>query len=110
MKEEERMHARIITSLLCCTALFILSGCGIFKGADPSEATTRPDMDVALTSHNPVSLQNYRTARTYSAEGRFELAREHYLLAYAAAEGDAVLRVTLERELRAIDMMIKTLR
>ncbi len=102
------MHARTITILLCCIALLALSGCG--KNTAPSEGTAYPGAGVALTSHNPVSLQNYRAARTYSAEGRLELAREHYLLAYAAAEDDAVLRCALERELRAIDMMIKTLR
>lgn len=105
------MHARTITILLCGTALFALSGCSIFNGdSGPATGTAYPGTGVALTAHNPVSLQNYRTARAYSAEGRLELAREHYLLAYAAAEDDFALRDALERELRAIDMMIKTLR
>ena len=104
------MHARTITILLCAAALFGLSGCGLFRDSAPSEGTSRPGAAVVLTEHNPVSLQNYLAARAYSAEGRLELAREHYLLAYAAAEDDAVLRAALERELKAIDMMIKTLR
>ena len=101
------MHARTITILLFCAALLAVPGCGIFNGTPDS---SRPGADVALTTHNPVSIQNYRAARSYSAEGRYELAREHYLLAYAAAEDDPVLRTVLERELRAVDMMIKTMR
>ena len=105
------MHARTITIILCCATLFALTGCGLFQGSSsPSAGNSRPGADVALTGHNPVSLQNYRAARAYSAEGRLELAREHYLLAYAAAEDDAALRTMLEKELRAVDMMIQTLR
>lgn len=104
------MHARTITILLCCTALLALSGCGLFSGSSPSAGNTRPGADVALTEHNPVSLQNYKAARVYAAEGRLELAREHYLLAYAAAEDDHSLQAVLEKELKAITMMIQTLR
>lgn len=105
------MHARTITILLCCTALLALTGCGLFRSSPSSSAgNTRPGANVALTAHNPVSLQNYKAARAYASEGRLELAREHYLLAYAAAEDDASLRLTLEKELRAVDMMLKTLR
>lgn len=103
------MHARIITILLCGTALLGLLGCGAANTAS-SAGNSRPGAGIALTGHNPVSLQNYRTARIYAAEGRLELAREHYLLAYAAAEDDPALQDTLEKELRAVDMMIKTLR
>ncbi len=99
------MHSRIIVLLLCCTALLTVPGCG-------SAATDAscPGAGIELTRHNPVSLENYRMARSYAAAGRYELAREHYLLAYAAAEDDTPLRAALERELRGIDMMIKTLR
>lgn len=101
------MHARTIAILLSCTALLAFSGCSLFRGTPES---SRPGAEIALTNHHPVSIQNYRAARSYSAEGRLELAREHYLLAYAAAEDDPPLRDLLERELRAIDLMIKTMR
>lgn len=104
------MHARTILIMLSATALFALAGCGLFRSSAPSSGDAHPGADVAVTAHNPVSLHNYKVARTYSGEGRLELAREHYLLAYAAAEGDEVLRAELEREIRAVDMMIKTLR
>lgn len=104
------MHARTVVILLSVLALLTLAGCGLFRSSPSTEGSSLPDASVALTPHNPVSLYNYKTARAYSAEGRLELAREHYLLAYAAAEGDGALRAALEREIRAVNMMIKTLR
>lgn len=111
IRRGEGMHSRSIVILLSCMILLALSGCSWLRGfSSPSAGNSRPGADVVLTGHTPVSLHNYRTARMYSAEGRLELAREHYLLAYAAAENDNELRAVLERELRAVDMMIKTLR
>ena len=105
------MHARIIAILLCGTALLVFSGCGLFRDAPfPEAREAQPGAAVSLTGHNPVSLHNYKTARAYSLQGRFELAREHYLLAHAAAEGDFALQDMLEKELVAVDRMIKTLR
>ncbi|MDR3074292.1 MAG: hypothetical protein LBV01_06180 [Deltaproteobacteria bacterium] len=104
------MHMRIIVIILSCAALVALSGCGLFQRSSPAAGDSRPGKDVALTAHNPVSLHNYRVAREYSVAGRYELAREHYLLAYAAAEGDAPLRDTLSKELKAVDSMIRALR
>ena len=104
------MHARTVVILLGALALLTLPGCSLFGSTPSTAGSSYPESGVALTPHNPVSLYNYKTARAYSAEGRLELAREHYLLAYAAAEGDGPLRAALEREIRAVNMMIKTLR
>lgn len=105
------MHLRTIALLLCCAAFPALAGCALFQGdATPPERGSRPGAAVALTRHNPVSIHNYKTARDYAAQGRYELAREHYLLAYAAAGDDVVLRDALTRELEAVDMMLHTLR
>lgn len=104
------MHARTAVILISALAFLTLAGCGLFQSSPSTAGSSLPDAGVAITPHNPVSLYNYKTARAYSAEGRLELAREHYLLAYAAAEGDGPLRAALEREIRGINMMIKTLR
>jgi len=91
--------------------VFALAGCGIFQGSPaPSGSASIPGADIALTEHNAVSLYNYRTAREYSAQGRYELAKEHFLLAYAAAGDDVILRDMLARELESVDLMIRTLR
>lgn len=104
------MHARTLAILLSALALLTLAGCSLFQSSSSTAGSSRPEAGVAITPHNPVSLHNYKAARAYSAEGRLELAREHYLLAYAAAEGDGPLRAALEREIRAVNMMIRTVR
>jgi|GEM_PF-1858624 len=104
------MHARTVAILISVLALLTLTGCSRSNSSPSTAGSSYPESGVAITPHNPVSLYNYKTARAYSAEGRLELAREHYLLAYAAAEGDAPLRTALEREIRAVNLMIKTLR
>lgn len=64
---------------------------------------------VDVTSYNPISLKNYRLGRDYVAAGRYELAREHYLLALASADSPE-LKTALSNELCAVNLMIKTLR
>ena len=51
----------------------------------------------------------WNQARYFQAQGRYELAREHFLLALAAARTDAE-RDMLDQELRTVDLQIKTLR
>ena len=93
------------------TLALALAGCASKEEpASVGNTHTAPEANVALTVHNPISLLNYRQARTYAAQGRYELAREHYLLAYAAAEGDGALRGMLQREIKGVDMMLRTLR
>ena len=103
------MRSRTITILFCCAALFAAAGCASEQSA-PRNGNNRPGPEIVMTGHSPVSIENYRIAREYSATGRYELAREHFLLAYAAAENDAAMRDMLARELKAIDLMIRTLR
>lgn len=98
-----RYHIRRALCALVLTGLCLpLGACAWFSSGDTRTVVT--------TNHNPVSLAYYKAGRTYSAQGRFELAREQYLLAYAAAEGDSSLRAALEQELQAADMMIRTIR
>ena len=102
---------RTFTILIPCLLAFALTLGGCFsKQETASTGNTVPEADLALTSHNPISLLNYRQARVYAAQGRYELAREHFLLAYAAAEGDGALRGMLQREIKGVDMMLRTIR
>ena len=92
------------TPCICAFLLALaipLAGCG---------TSTPPVAGLAMIEHNPVALHNYTIAREYSATGRYELAREHFLLAYAAAGDDSPMQDALHRELKAVDLMIKTLR
>ena len=103
-------YRTVLFAALCAIPLTLLSGCSTMKNALNAATGAQPEADIATTEHNPISIWNYRTAREYSSQGRFELAREHYLLAYAAANGDPVMRDALQKELHAVDLMIKTLR
>ena len=103
-------------SLILITVLALstvaLGGCSSRQEATTTTTQLQPETeaDIVLTSHNPISILNYQQARQYSAQGRYELAREHFLLAYAAAEGNTTLRGMLQHEIKGVDLMIRTLR
>ncbi len=67
------------------------------------------DAQVGVVPYSPDSLWNLQTGRDYAAAGRYELAREHYLLGLASSN-DPAITALLEQELRGVDMMIKTVR
>lgn len=100
------MRMRTFAILTGCLCLLAASGCS----GSPKAGNSRPGAEIAMTRHNPLSLYNYTLGREYSASGRYELAREHYLIAYAAAQDDAVLQDMLQKELKAVDLMIHSLR
>ena len=82
----------------------ILAACSTVSSLS---AGGRPDRSV-VTPHSPTGLLNLQLARQYAAEGRYELAKEHYLLALAASDDHN--RDSIAQELHATDLMIKTLR
>ena len=64
--------------------------------------------------HSPLVAESDETmdwvlARRYQAEYRYELARQHFALALAAARTPTVVE-RLKQELAAVDLQIKTLR
>lgn len=64
---------------------------------------------VAIVPYSPSSLIHLQQGRTYVVEGRYELAKEQYLMALASSEGTGSA-ATITEELHAVDMMIKTQR
>lgn len=102
------MRVTTVAVLFCAAILaasLLTAGCGPKSGGASSGSA-----EYVITPGNPLCLQQYTLAREYSAAGRYELAREHYLLAYAAAGDDALLRDMLAKELNAVDLMIRSLR
>lgn len=99
-----------IVSAAIIIAFMLTPGCSFFKGlGEPGREEARIANGVAVTQYSSDSLRNYKTARDYAAQGRYELAREHYLLALASAS-DPNLQDALAQELESVDMMIKSLR
>lgn len=99
------MLRRLLVFTLAASCLFLQS-CGLFRRV----TGTPPPNDVAVSGQPPQSLLNFRQGREYAAQGRYELAKEQYLLAYAAAGENAAMRNAAAREIRAADMMIRTQR
>ena len=63
----------------------------------------------AVVPHDPNSLWNMKLGREYAAAGRYELAKEHYLMALASCS-DTETRTIVSHELHAVDLMIQTQR
>lgn len=59
--------------------------------------------------HNSNSAWNLQVGRDYAAQGRYELAKEHLLMALAS-NSDPGMRNLLTHELKSVDAMIKTQR
>lgn len=54
-------------------------------------------------------LWNLQVGRDYMAQGRYELAREHLLMALAASNNDDTRNV-IAHDLKTVDLMIQTQR
>ena len=113
------MRSSKTLTLLLLTALLTLPGCGLFSSSGdsgdsgPSSSRYGNDSvgkgDANISGYTPDSLANYQLGRNYAASGRYELAREHYLIALAASNSQE-MQEALAQELNSIDMMIKSLR
>lgn len=96
-------------SLSACSALSDSFTTLDFGGeAEVAEVNKLP-ASIAVSQHTSTSLWNYKMGRDFAAAGRYELAREHYLLALASANTPE-LKYALSAELQSVDQMIKTLR
>ncbi len=62
-----------------------------------------------IVSQNVLFVANLQKARAFALNGRYELAREHFLLALAASN-DRKNRNMVAEELNSVELMIKTLR
>ena len=100
------MRSLLLTlSLLFC---FLLGGCGAGAVYHDTVAAFSSER-MAVTPYDQNTLWNLRQARDYVAQGRYEIAKEHYLMALASSN-DAATHTVISHELRATDMMIQTQR
>lgn len=91
---------RLAVLVLPCL-LLLAGGCGLTSYVSNER--------MAVTPHDPNCLMHLKKGRDYVAQGRYELAKEHYLMAVAACrEGES--REVATQELKAVDMMIQTQR
>lgn len=66
-------------------------------------------VNTMVVEYNTDCLRSYKAARDFTAAGRYELAKEHYLIALASANTPA-LQDALVKELDSVNLMIKSLR
>lgn len=68
-----------------------------------------PRQRFAVPPYHGNTLSNFTVARLYMSQGRYELARQHLLLALATSR-DEDMRTRLATELESVEMMIATMR
>lgn len=89
----------IVSICLLAASLLLFGGCAEKKSPEPE----------APAPTYTAAQQNYMLGHQLVAAGRFELAREHLLMALASAEEDDFkLRITTD--LAAVDRMLRTTR
>ncbi|MDR1125457.1 MAG: hypothetical protein LBM64_05265 [Deltaproteobacteria bacterium] len=116
MKSVKHLALLGLAGLLAFTGTGCSAISSFFANNDAEQSAARSNAltvggneSLYASPYTPDSLANYRLGREYAAAGRYELAREHYLLALAAAN-DRGMQDALVSELKSIDMMIKSLR
>jgi hypothetical protein len=100
-RDSEGSGWRILVVWYFC---LLIAACLVLQGCSASRNNTS---QAALKQNDIICLRNMWLGRDYTAQGRHELAREHYLLALAASK-DAETRNIVIRELKSVEMMIKT--
>ncbi len=89
--------ARLLRTVALCCAILVL----MLPLAACSKVTASPE--------SASTLAYWRTARSYQAEGRHELAKQYFLLALAGARS-ATSQSELQIELEASNRMLQTMR
>ncbi|MDR1946259.1 MAG: hypothetical protein LBQ51_03735 [Desulfovibrio sp.] len=82
-----------------------MAACGSRNGDIPADLQ-QPGM---FGGYSSVCQYNLYRGRAYAAQGRYELAKEHLLLALAQSTDDVTRRVA-GNELKSVEMSILTLR
>ncbi len=99
-----RTFTAIVLAVLLTAPLPLMQGCA--KEPPPQPV---PRQRFSAPPYHQNTVQNFTLARIYMSRGRFELAREHLLLALASAR-DENMREQLAFELEAVEKMIATRR
>jgi uncharacterized glyoxalase superfamily metalloenzyme YdcJ len=91
-----------LCALLCCFAL-----------AQPTHARARDGSGASAAfdrfTDTKATMRHWKQARDYERQMRYELARQHYLLALASCRSTSA-QTQLQRELESVDLQIRTMR
>ncbi len=90
------------------TVILLMLGALLLLAAACSKPM-EPRQRLAVPPYHEHTISNFTLARLYMSKGRYELAREHLLLALASAREED-MRSRLAQELEAVELMIATKR
>ncbi len=101
------MRTKILLSLCCL--LFLSAGCSSLRQDESSSFFKEGEPQVMAVQYNGHALYNFQLGREYLAGGRYELARERFLLALASSKNDALRRDAVT-ELETVNRLIRSQR
>lgn len=91
----------LLSLLVLVMSSLLLAGCGVTKHFSGERAVVTP--------YDTNCLWNLQQGRDYAAQGRYELAKEHLVMALAASNDPETRRI-IAHELQSTDMMIQSQR
>jgi len=106
MHETPRRFSRWTICLGLCALI-----CGFaFTPTTPAQAAASGQSAVFdRLADTKATVHHWKLARDYEREMRYELARQHYLLALASCRASST-QEQLRRELESVDLQIRTMR
>ena len=99
------MHKFVLVLLL----ILFAAGSGCASRGVSSSANSESAGQSIGNSGTDISVQYLKQARTYRAQGRYDLARQSYAKALATCQSNANLAV-IEHELAGTELLIRTMR
>ena len=105
----QRFAKRMPDWTLCLGACIL---CCAFAFAQPDHVqagSTSASRSFDRLTDTKATQHHWKLARDYERQMRFELARQHYLLALASCRSEPT-QAQLRRELESIDLQIRTMR
>jgi hypothetical protein len=103
----QRKTSRMSGWALCLGVCVVLCGFAFAQPNPVQAAAASATFDRLVDTK--ATMHNWKMARDYERQMRYELARQHYLLALASCRSERT-QTQLRRELESIDLQIRTMR
>ena len=102
-----QIKTRMSAWALCFTLCVLLCGFAFAQPDHARSAGASATFDRFVDTR--ATMRNWKLARDYEQQMRYELARQHYLLALASSRSEPA-QTQLRRELESVDLQIRTMR
>ena len=104
---QRKMRLRPGWRLICLGACLLLCGLASAQPGRVQAAGASAAFDSLADTR--ATTHHWKLARDYERQMRYELARQHYLLALASCRSEPA-QTQLRRELESVDLQIRTMR